>query len=289
MISAGESSFGYHRAATLQLCQRRYAFRYGLRLEPHRTADAPALGSLLHIAMMHHYRALAGFDALEPIEAMRRAPARIAHQFARAVEVWPRYVEWAHTEDAALTVLDVEREYSAKVWGRMITSRLDLVVQSGRSVRIIDHKSAGGELRYVAQSYADHGQMCVEEAIGESVLPEMYGLEWGGLYITAVSTSGAEPVALRSKVPVSRDWRGSVLESLGKVLYQAEMLHGRADWATEGGAFALPVNAEVCRDRWGKCPYYDLCREGPSYMDSSAFPFDSTIDEVSALREGAGR
>ena len=115
MISAGESSFGYHRAATLQLCQRRYAFRYGLRLEPHRTADAPALGSLLHIAMMHHYRRLAGFDALEPIEAMRQAPSRIAHQFARAQEVWPRYVEWAHTEDANFKVLDVEREYSAKV------------------------------------------------------------------------------------------------------------------------------------------------------------------------------
>jgi len=286
--NAGESSFGYHRLATLSLCERRYAFRYGLRFEPHRTADAPALGSLLHIAAMHHYRAAAGLEAHDPVTAMREAPARIVHQYARALEIWPRYVEWARTEDN-FRVLDVEREYEATIQDRRITSRLDLVVQVGAKVRVIDHKSTGGQLRYVASEYADSGQMCVEEALGEAVLPAMYGLEWGGLFITAISTSGAEPVALRSRVSVKREWRDAVLASLGPMLQHAADLEAQPGWGSMGSAFQRAVSAEACRDRWGKCPYFDLCREGPSARNSAAFPFDRAIGIDTTLREGTGR
>lgn len=289
--SAGESSRGFHRLITLQDCVRKYGFRYGLRLEPQRSTDAPALGSLLHIALMHrHLKAMGTNGAdLDPVEAMRRAPARIAHQFSKAVDVWNRYVPWADTEDAAWRILDVEREYEARIEGFRVTARLDLVAEYRGQAIIIDHKSASGELASVIRGYEGTGQMAFEEVLGASVLPEMYGLPFGGVWLNAIGTAGQEPVALRSRLQISRPWRDAVVDALGILLRHAESVESREDFGTDAGTFDLPVSPEACWSRWGRCDYYDLCRDGIDAMPSSFFNFDRGADEATILRESAGR
>jgi hypothetical protein len=229
-------------------------------------------------------------EALDPVEAMRQAPARIAHQFTKATEVWRRYVPWADVEDRAWRILDVEREYEATIDGRKITARLDLVVAAGGKVHIVDHKSASGDLAQTIRGYSSAGQMALEASIGATILPEMYSLPWGSLWINAISTSGAEPAALRAPLRVEENWRLAVIDSLGVLLRHAESVEeGRPDWPSEACAFDLPVSPESCWSRWGKCDYYDLCRQGIAGMRSSHFAFDRGGDQVSILREGSGR
>ncbi len=53
--SAGMSSRGYHRLAMYASCPQAYSYRFNLHIEPTRTADPLALGSLVHVGLMHHY------------------------------------------------------------------------------------------------------------------------------------------------------------------------------------------------------------------------------------------
>ena len=287
-LSAAESSRGYHRVTTWDACARRYGFRYGLRLEAQRGADAPARGSLLHLALMHHYRALGGFDAEDPIEAMRCAPARIAHQYDSALDVWARYVAWAEVEDGEWNVLDVEREYAVRLGGRRITARVDLVVEDAGRVIAVDHKSAGGKLQYVPREWENSGQMALLATIGAAVFPGMYGIPFGGVWVNAISTSGEAPVGLRARLQIEDAWRLSVLAGLASRLRELDLIESTPGWGTEAGVFGLDVSPEACRDRWGRCDYYDVCRAGPKALRSAHLPFDRGTDVVTELREATG-
>lgn len=288
--SASESRRGYHRLALLDTCRRKYGLRYGLGLEAATMPDAPALGSLFHLAAMHHYRALAGLEALDPVEAMRQAPASVAHQFAAAVRVWERYLPWAAGVDRGERVLDVEREFSARLGGRFITARLDLVVERGGVIVARDHKTGGGNLAAEVRAYEESGQIALIDRIGAGVLPDLYGLPWGTVEINCVSTSGAEPVGYRAAVVPPRAWQRDVLESLKAQLALAGEVEARADWGTEAGAFALGPSPEACKTRFkqGRCEFYGVCRTGPAALRSPHLPLSRGRDEVSVFAESAG-
>lgn len=292
--SAAESSRGYHRVAVFDDCERKYGFRYGMHLEAKRMAPAPALGSLLHIALMHHYRARAGRDAEDPIEAMQNAPARIVHQFAKALSIWESYLPWAAEADKAIEILDVEREFAARINGRLITTRLDLVVAMhiDREHRVIaiDHKSTSAPLAVEIRRQGDTGQLALEDAIGRAVLPSTYGLPYGGTWVNAISTTGADPVADRGPVHIEPEWSRAVRASLGIKLGRLEWVEMRPEWNLQAGVFNLPVSPDACKGRFanGQCDYFRLCREGPSVLFSARSGFEVHVDEVTEMREGSG-
>lgn len=290
--NSGESRRGYHRLATLAACKRKYGLRYGLGLEGAQQAPALALGSLVHLAAMHHYRRVAGQGVLDPIEAMRQAPESIAHQFTPAVAVWERYVQ--HVTDTGaddeMCVLDVEREFEARIGGRLITARLDLVFARDGQVIVMDHKTAGGDLASEIRAYEGSGQIALLDAIGAGAVAPLYGWPFAGVEINAVGTAKQDPPVVRRRVVPPREWQADVVGALGGLLVEADAIEARTDWRTEAGVFVLAPAPEACKTRFrhGKCEFYDVCREGPGALRSPHLPLVRGRDAASAIVETAG-
>lgn len=275
-LSAGPSRAGYHRLSLWLVCKRKFGLRYREGLVPLLTREPLALGSLLHIARMHHYRGMAGLPAIDPIEAMRQAPARIAWVFDRARRIWEGYRLWAASADR-FKVLSVEEEYEVRIGGQLFTARLDLVYQGtdGR-VWVDDLKSTGGKVETHHHEWDDAGQMAMIDVLARAVLPGVFGIPYGGITITSVCTA-AQFAAARAPLRVPPSWRASVLHAAGEGL--AEIAADRRD------AMGLPPNPEACMDRWGPCDYRAVCRMG--LVESALAEFDRA--GVEPLVESAGR
>ncbi|MDP3772890.1 MAG: PD-(D/E)XK nuclease family protein, partial [Gemmatimonadales bacterium] len=234
------------------------------------------LGSLLHVARMHYYRGQAGLPALDPVEAMRQAPGRIAWVFDRARRIWEGYAKWAPVADR-FKVLSVEEEYEIRIGGNLFTARLDLVYQGtdGR-VWIDDLKSTGGNVEKHHYEWDHAGQMAMIDVLGRAVLPAVFGVPYGGITITSICTASTFAAA-RAPLQIAPAWRASVLEAAREGL-AAIANDPRAAWD-------LPPNPEACMDRWGPCDYRDLCTRGPT--EAALAEFDQAA--VETLVEGAGR
>lgn len=285
--SAGPSRRGYHRVADYAVCPFRYAVKHLLHLEPPIASDAIALGSLGHIGLMHYYLARTGVTegVLDPIEAMRTAPARIAHQFARAAEIFGYYVERYRSE--TLRVLDVEREFAVTVTDRkgvrhLHTQRADLVVDLAGSVAIFDHKFEANVGPARMNVHCAEGQFVGYECIGRKLLPKLYGLPWGGVYVNGIRS--VPPYGARDsfrRIPLAvpaervRRFPAMIAELNTAIDRDADELRDPYDYRR---------NFEACNGMRYGCDYTRLCDEGKRAEDS----FVRAVDTATFIREGSG-
>lgn len=288
-LSAGESKRGSHRLMTAMKCDRRYMARYIEMLDEATPGEPLALGSLFHLGAMHYYLAQRvggppeGFSLLDPIDAMRSAPARIVWAFDRAARVWARYVPWAKRNDR-WEVLDVEREFTVRLAGQEVTARIDLCAYEEGAVRFVDHKTAGGVLKNLYLDYEMSPQLALHEVIGEALCQEVYGRPFGGVWINAVSTrDGAGPVAWREPIRIEPLWRDAAIRALTQASNHAAALEARVKLGALG-FWDLDANPTACRGRYGWCTFRDLCLRGPSAIRE----YVRVGDVVTALGEGAG-
>ena len=277
--SAGESSFGYHRVTTFQTCKRKYAYKYLLRLELPVMPRNLAMGSMVHLALMHYYLRRAGHqDVIGPVEAMHGADARMAWIFQEAKDVVERYLRWAGGNDA-LAVLDVEREYEVNLGGRVLTARIDLTFEANGQVFVNDHKSTAGDVTKHHIEWSRRGQMATLDAIGASVFPAMYGLPYGGITITAISTQKVPEVdAIRSPLEIEPGWQETVLQGLAASLEEIDSFEKR-----EVQPWEYPIAPEACRGRYGWCEFLPLCRFGKAELGR----FTSVVDDATKVAEGS--
>lgn len=283
-MNAGPSRAGYHKVATFMACPQRYAYAHVLGLQPARESEAIATGSLLHIARMHYYARIAGRSgAIDPVEAMRTAPARIAWCFERAAMAWPRYVEWAREADDFI-VLDIEREYAVKVVGSLLTARIDLVYMRDGRVWADDLKTTGGDPARVERIYEASGQVAVIWLIGARVLGELYAAVapagWAGVTLTGLTTAVANGSACwRGVVRPELGWIDRVAVAIGRAWREVAVLETRDPWD-------WPVNAESCHsERWGPCRWLVLCRHGKAAIGE----YVQAQDKATMIAEGSGR
>lgn len=246
---AGQSRRGWHRIESFDACPQRFAYRYLLRLEPARADEHLALGSLVHIGLMTHYLAVAGRSSVDPIEAMRSAPPRIAFCFERARRIVDAYRAAYPAEP--FTVLDVEREFELRVRGHLHTQRMDLVVAWNGHVVVLDHKTAGrpgGTIKWET-----HGQFISIGLFGRHVLSQLYGLPWGGAVVNYLGT-GTSPEFVRLPVPIEPTLLGPAAEALAESNAAIEALAARDPWRYKR-------NHGACMGQYA-CKFIPLCLRG---------------------------
>lgn len=287
MPSAGESRRGWHRISTCMSCPRKYCYRYRCKLTPVNVGEALALGSLLHEATQYHYLARrvggspAGMKLLDPVEAMRLAPARVAWVFEKAKQLYLRWSEWAASHDRG-TVLDVEREFEARLGGELFTARLDGVLQIDDEVLVDERKTTSGDLRYHYREWEMRGQTALAELLGRHVLAPTYGLRWGGILLSGISTRlSGEMVGSRHKLLIPEGWPESVANSAAVTSRQM------ATWDRELGddPWGWPVNPTSCLGKWGWCDYKPLCERGPTALRE----YIQAVDRQTDRAEDGGR
>lgn len=287
--SAGESRRGSHSLMTKLKCDRRYGFRYLEKLDEATPGEPIALGSMFHLAAMHYYLARRqggpprGFQVLEPIDAMRMAPERIAWTFERAKRVWLLYEPWAKRKDH-WTVLDVEREYEVRLGGKLFTTRVDLTAYNPveRVIDFIDHKTSGGQLNKLYLDYEMSAQLVMQDRVGHALVQSIYGVPFGGVWINTVSTREGPQVAYRQPLQFPRIWADGVAKSMTQASIDAATLEER--YVRENlTPWDLMANPTACRGRYGWCQFRQLCLRG----DSALREYIRTGDVVTQLGEGA--
>lgn len=288
--TSGPSRRGFHRLATFAACPQRFAYREVLRLETRRASEALSLGTLLHLALMWHYLRLRAerrrepMDGLlDPVAAMRAAPARVAWCFDRAAEVYDAYRRWSSTADASMEVIDVEREYAVRVQGRLYTQRADLTVAVRGKAFFWDHKcSLAGAVDTVPAWRLLDGQVHGYEVIGEALSggPPLHGLPFGGVVLNMIGC--APPYRFRAHPLVLDD---GLRDSFLATAAATDAAIGTADSMDPWSYEKRGLVSGACQDRYGACDYVPLCRFGKAGLGD----YLAAADEATFARQGSGR
>jgi len=274
--STSESRRGYHRLALYQTCPQAFSYRYNLELESLRVSEQLALGTLVHLGLEHRYRAALGqkVGVLEPIEAMRNAPARVAYVFARALEIYKAYAEqW---EIDPLKPVDVEREFELRVNGQVYTQRVDLVAELGGRIVFVDHKTSA-RVSTSASQWETSGQFAGYSLIAKHLVESIYKRPFGGVIVNLVATQA--PYKFK-RLPVLMPTSFVDAMTIGLARTYANM---NAD--AERDPWQYTRHMDACWGRYGQCSYLELCKRGKFALDEYLI----ARDEVTAIAEGATR
>lgn len=145
LTEGGPSRAGISRLIAFDSCPQKFAFRHLLRLTPLLEPRGRGLGTVLHIALEHFYRAFIGLPCVDPHEAIRGVHSRYAPYVEPARRIFDAYREWWQPGEQNLKVLAVEYEVAVRVHGHLHTQRFDLVVESNGTAWVWDHKCVPGD------------------------------------------------------------------------------------------------------------------------------------------------
>jgi hypothetical protein len=293
LMNAGSSGRGWSYRERQLSCTQYHALEHHPELKEHpdvvraKMADRQPLikGSLVHVGAAHHYTHVQGLQGGWDTSQWHLAADAI-HLAAEAEEErlagtswegsWRRHTKLAQDAIAAyaqhyynehLTILAVEHRVELPVEGESFlgtqvatthSARIDLIVQSadGR-VWFWDHKTT-----YKVDARKKRGFGLAGQIIGHHMLGRhLYGDNFGGVRMNMI---GMRPGAMRFQrfapepAPFALgELRQQIIDR--QALINALMASGRDPWRWPK---ALGEQGP-CEDRYGPCPFRDLCRWGP--------------------------
>ena len=269
-IDAGPSPTGWSRLSNVLKCPRYYA----LNREHDRTAsDALVRGSLMHIALAHHYAAIGAeqrdtqVEYLSPEAAVERCVAEancelhdkwkdnvigVYHQYAMMYPT-PSWRVQAVEEIVSTKVRDDVRDVSYDY-----TARIDLIVAHHGKHYFVDHKTSFMILRKTYNKYTLSGQFLGQQMMGR----EMFGDDFGGVILNLIGWDDKKPVSSfkRKVLPYAER---SVALFPDTVIMGERMI---ADFSGRD-AFHWPGahRETACQTTYGPCSFFDTCKRGGHY------------------------
>lgn len=261
--SSGKSTAGSHRLSTFAKCPAKFGYSEMLGLKSIAfPSPGLATGSLGHIALANLYSRRMGREGLDPVEAMRRAPAEIAYEFHKAMPAVEGYLRYYASDP--FNALDVEREFEANVLDKLYTQRADLIAEFNGTVIVVDHKFLARFSSSTVREYVMSGQMLGYELFGQSGLfTSMYGLPWGGVYVNIIRTSGPwdDEAFLRTRLMfppgLVEDFRRALVETYARIDVEAD------PWSLP----KLGLVNGACMGRGGACEFQPLCLNGRASLN----------------------
>ena len=266
LLDAGRSEAGWHRVELAIRCPRLFAWR---EVEGKAFSISPPLvrGSLLHIALAHHYARMRevqnGGDPerwLAPDEAVFALAEKNSHESELWMGCAPAIVDvyfayrnnWAGEE---WKILEVENQMKARVGEKkhLYTQRADLIVEDvqGR-VWIVDHKSAYRINSKTLQQHIMDGQFLGYQMFGKA----KYGNRFAGVIVNRVKLTPRYDFDRRILEPAPRafNWFVQAIEEGERKI---------AQWTGKPTEeWPMAMSNQICYGKYGKCSAFDLCRFG---------------------------
>lgn len=246
----GQSSAGFHRLKSFMRCKQAFAFHEVLGLVPAIENEYSGRGTVLHECLRAHY-----LDR-DVETVLQSLPGRYGPHIAEGRRIYEAYLRhYGPADREGFRVLAVEEEYEVKIAGYSFTRRLDLVLERQRTVGIMDHKTAmRPNVRGATAS--DDWSLATQEIVGRVLLPEMYGLPYGGFTLNLIGPGAAEVTFLRRQIDFAPRMLDSIPRSLLAVYREIEALEGTDPW--------LYPRSGACREGF-KCDYLPLCNGGKAW------------------------
>lgn len=266
LLDAGPSERGWHHFENVLRCPRLYAWSHlgGMKLE---MSEPLVRGSLLHIALAHHYQRIKEEqtggnpnDWLLPEDAVETLASQESENSPLWRKLIPQVVDayFAYRNNwlgEAWEILEVEYELRSRIGEgkHLYTQRADLIVKDhNQKVWIVDHKTAYRINSKTLRQYIMDGQFLGYQMFGRA----KYGKEFAGVILNRVKVSSPydfdrralepAPAALQDFVPTLLAAEKKMAEFEGKPI---------REWP-------MTLSNQVCYGKYGKCQAYDLCRFG---------------------------
>ncbi len=219
LIDPGPSRKGWHRLQKVLMCPRLYALSYideTNRVPRGPPADPLMKGSLMHVALAHHYaegmEEYKDKDLYSPMEAVQQL-AELQPNDQRAAwqrhvkEVCATYADYAmHWGKENWKPIGIETELMVNVFDEkmnrtyLYTQRVDLAWQHPITGKVwfVDHKTAGFWARKKLGKYSINGQFIGYQMIGQ----KKFGDNWGGVLLNVIQwgKDGGSPTFQRMPV-----------------------------------------------------------------------------------------
>lgn len=310
IIDTGPSKFGWHKHELILLCTQKYAWAKlgdALQLDGKKLSElahmgvpppaGPLLrGTLLHIALAHHYELTRRgnyikADATLALGPTARSPAALLeaplqphdaleHMIAEYENAWPgctdefraflrravtAYIPFYADTDSRWEILGAEVLYAETVeWNREstpFTQRIDLVVRDPRSGLIYygDHKGTARIDAKVRARYTLSGQFLAMQHFGL----KRHGREFGGVFANLV---GMNP--LRFERPPQAPAPFALARWPRDILFASNMMRRlEMEFGTDPTNWPGSPSEMTCFTAYGPCTYFDRCRFGRDFIE----------------------
>tara|TARA_R100001594_G_scaffold20414_3_gene39394 strand:+ start:10315 stop:11130 length:816 start_codon:yes stop_codon:yes gene_type:complete len=266
LLDAGRSERGWHRIQNAIRCLRLYAWKEIEDLPF--TITAPLVkGSLLHIALAHHYQRIKEIqtggnpdDWLLPEDAIFALAEKNAEESPLWRECAPQLVDsyfryrnnWLGED---WKVLEVEKELRARVGKEkyLYTQRADLIIEDhNERVWIVDHKSAYRITSKTLRMHILDGQFIGYQLFGYKT----YGERFAGVLVNRVQLAPPYGHDRRSLEPAP-----AALEDFIAVIQEAEERISKYE-GRPPREWPMALNNQTCFGKYGQCSAYKLCQFG---------------------------
>mgnify|MGYP001597995915 CR=1 FL=1 len=256
MINTGKSTRGWHRLECFHECPQKFAYSELLGLRPKIKKEELFLGTLVHVALAHRYGEILNMpEAIDPIEAMRKE-GNGSFIFHRAKDIYNLYdLKWK-VED--FRPIAIEEEFAININGELFTQRIDLVANINGRICFVDHKT------YSRKSiWERRGQFLGQTVLGKTLVPEKYGLPFGGIWVNEICT--LKPVGSRSFSRRKVEMPNGLVDSFTK-----EVARSYKEMASlvSLDPYSYPRNYSACEGKYGRgCDYWNICCKGKSVLE----------------------
>lgn len=276
LLETGPSPRGWHRLQNMLECPQKWSYRYNLGMKPSIPAIALMKGSLMHLALAHHYMRKQDADNgietewLDPFDAID-LKCQQEPDFVDAKNVVQKgmefYLDHWQFEDQRWKVLEVEKLAYATIDDPvelaedgtpkryLLTGRFDMILENAAGdVYVVDHKTTSRLTKSHEQFYAMSGQLLGYEYMARKI----FGDRLRGVMLNLVQL-GTKNKCERLVIP-PRPFLSSQFE---QTVIDAERRIAQLD---KSGRDALEypkaMNELTCFTRYGACAFMDTCKYG---------------------------
>lgn len=256
----GSSLQGPHRVEAFAKCPQLEAFAHELHLRLVHDKLATAVGTLVHAGLAYRYGVLlpqrpSWLVYADGYECMRRIATR------------PDFLELALTLFSAY-----EAHYSVNVWrpvlveeqlvvtfpnGEPYSCRVDMLVDWGGRLFVVDHKVHGKWSSSMLADYGHDRQMHTNVAIARAC-----GYNVEGIVLNVIERCMPTPKFHRELVQLNPTFYANLGTSTDWYLRQMKEVRERFPDPTQ-----RPRNSASCRGRFGFCDFHSLCRGEENWHD----------------------
>ena len=266
-IDAGPSRAGWSRLSKMLKCPRFYALD---KTAERSASDALVRGSLMHIALAHHYAALKSVQHDEQVEYL--TPEDAVKRYAAEAECelhdkWADKVIGTYHQYAMMypvpswRIQGVEQVVETKVRDDVqdtsydYTARIDLIVAHHGKHYFVDHKTSFAILPKTYNKYTLSGQFLGQQMIGR----EMFGDDFGGVILNLIGWDDRKPVSSfkRKVLPYAERSVAHFPDTVKQAERMIAEFEGRDPFHYPGAH-----HDNACQTTYGPCSFFETCRLG---------------------------
>lgn len=287
LIDTGPSERGAHRLDTISRCLRLYGYHLagfdpGPRLPLTR-------GTMLHIALAHHYerirlaqRGESSADLYAPEEAVQAYVAKLVARAGESkgqndaqevklaqdlqpdvIRVYRQFAAYYSNDARNYEILGVERAVEGRVPGfaptdppLRVTQRYDLAARDRRDGRIyvIDHKG----VYYPSNATLERYTLSIQFLLMQYGAVRLFGAEFGGVKVQRCGFDDPSTFKRDTIAPAPE-----ALEGLpAAIAWREKILADAAAMFPDPKTWPMAISEQTCIGPYGKCDAYDICQWG---------------------------